>query len=58
MGRQRGNPGLGTKMLSPSSHIAEIALKRAPEHPKAKTTSFSVNGKSGCENLKWRYNDE
>lgn len=44
MGRQSGKPGLGTRMLSPSSHMAEIELYNAPEHPNESTTSSSVKG--------------
>ena len=51
IGWHNGKPGLGTKILSPDSQSADIALYMAPEQPKLKTTSFTVKGASGKENL-------
>lgn len=51
MGKQRGNPGLGTKIESPISHKAEIELYIAPEQPKPRITSLVEKGASGVENL-------
>ena len=49
MGRHRGKPGLGTKTLSPGSHITAKMLYRAPEQPKVRKTSLGVKGCSGFE---------
>lgn len=51
MGKHNGNPGLGTRMLSPTSQSADIELYMAPEQPNARTTSFTVKGASGVENF-------
>lgn len=44
MGWHKGKPGLGTTMLSPDSQRTAMELNRAPEQPKVRITSFSVNG--------------